>query len=813
LLVASLVMGVRQLGGMQSWELHTYDQMMRLRPDRPPDPRLLVVAITEEDMRLQQRTIISDEVIAQLIERVQENRPAVIGLDLYRDIPQPPGQHLLHQQLQADNVIVVKNLGNTGSDQIPPPSGVVVEQVGFNDIVLDADAVVRRNLLYAKSDGKALYSFSLRLAINYLEEKGHLFTVTPNYLELGRIRFYPLTKTTGGYQGVDDRGYQVLLNYRGAKEVARQVTLTQMLRGEVNPEWIQGKLVMIGTTAPSAKDLFLTPYGISAEELPKTPGVIVHAQMVSQILSTVLDGSPLISCWPDPVEGLWILAWSAIGGLLAYRFRHPLWLGIVTSGLTGGLFGGCIAAFFQGLWVPFVPAAIALTAGSLGVIGYRLVHDAFHDALTGLPNRSLFTKQLQWAIQKGLTRPANQSEEPILAVLLVGIDGFKAINDSFGHRLGDELLVGMTQRLEGCIRSRDQLARIGGDEFAVLLPNVRDAEEATHLADQLQRQITQPFKLNGQDVFTTASIGIVLDQADANYLPEEILRDAHTAMQQAKSSGKSRHQVFVTGMRDQVMTRFQLETDLRHAIERQEFELYYQPMIALQTGKIAGFEALVRWHHPQRGFVHPIEFIPIAEETDLIVPMGKWILQEACRQLQQWQSRFPKQPPLLVSVNLSGRQAAQPDLVELVKQVLQETKIDGHSLKLEITESIAMTDVESTIALLLQLKALNLQLSIDDFGTGYSSLSYLHRFPTDTIKVDRTFVSRMGDGSEDDQIVQTIIILGHNLGMEIVAEGVETAQQLARLRELNCEYAQGYFFSKPISRSAAEALLKSDPQW
>ncbi len=466
-------------------------------------------------------------------------------------------------------------------------------------------------------------------------------------------------------------------------------------------------------------------------------------------------------------------------------------------------------------WVPFVPAAIALIASSAGVVVYRLLYDTFHDALTGLPNRALFVKRLQNAInvQRSHGQTLEKAETSSVAVLFLGLDGFKAINDSFGHRLGDQMLVAMTQRLNACLHPKDQLARVGGDEFAVLRRDIRNTDEVTDLADQLQKQVTDPFKLNGQEVFTTVSIGIVLGRANSDYEPEDILRDAHTAMHQAKASGKARHEVFATGMRVQVMTRLQLETDLRRAIERQEFRLHYQPIVSLQTGKLAGFEALVRWQHPQRGLVPPAEFIPVAEETDLILPMSEWIIWEACRQLKQWQDQFPHDPPLLVSVNFSGRQFSHLELVDQIEHILQETGLDGRSLKLEITESTAMTDVELTIALLQRLKSLNLQLSIDDFGTGYSSLSYLHRFPTNTIKVDRSFVSRMGDGSEEAQIVQTIIVLGHNLGMDIVAEGVETAEQLAKLRSLNCEYGQGYFFSKPLPPEAAAELLESDPQW
>lgn len=815
LLLTGFVLAVRQLGGLQSLELMAFDQMLRQRPNAGADPRLLIVAITEDDIRAQKRWPISDEVVAKLLSQLQQNKPRVIGLDIYRDVPQPPGQTALEKQLQANNVIAVRLLGDIESSGVAAPPSVSPDRVGFSDIVLDPDAVVRRNLLYAESDTESLYSFSLRLSQAYLAKQKQTVQVKFDHLEIGQAVFPPLAHDSGGYQGLDDLGYQVLLNYRTAGEIAHQVTLTQVLNGSVDPNLIRDKVVLIGTTAPSAKDIFLTPFNLAVDESPKTPGVVVHAQMVSQILGTVLDNRPLIWFWAEPGEMLWIWGWSLVGGLLAWRFRHPLALGGAIATAGAGLFVICLGTFLAAGWLPFVPAAIALVATGAGVVVYRLLHDTFHDALTGLPNRALFMKQLRAAINhsnNSSLSPASY-EASTVAVLFLGLDGFKAINDSFGHRLGDQLLVATTKRLKHCLQPTDKLARVGGDEFAILRQEIQVPEEVTLLADQLQAEVTKPYKLNGQEVFTTASVGIVLRQSNSDYEPEDILRDAHTAMHRAKESGKARHEVFVSGMRVEVMTRLQLETDLRRAIERQEFLLYYQPIVSLETGKLAGFEALIRWQHPQRGLVPPGEFIPVAEETNLIIPLSQWIIREACLQLKEWQQHFPQDPPLLVSVNFSGKQLSQPDLVEQIEQTLKEADIDGRSLKLEITESTAMNDVESTIALLQRLKSLNLQLSIDDFGTGYSSLSYLHRFPTNTIKVDRSFVSRMGDGSEDAQIVQTIIVLGHNLSMDIVAEGVETAEQLAHLRKLQCEYGQGYFFAKPLTAAQAEALLKSDPQW
>ena len=542
--------------------------------------------------------------------------------------------------------------------------------------------------------------------------------------------------------------------------------------------------------------------------------VLIHTQMVSQILSAVLDGRPLFWYWPQWLEMLWIWGWSLVGGIVVWRFRHPLTLGIASTIAMTGLFGICFFCFIQSGWVPFVVPALALiaTGSSIGI--YKLFHDSFYDILTGLPNRNLFLKQVRKAIAR-----TKSDEDFLLAVIFLDLDRFKFINESFGHQYGDKLLLAVTQRLKTSLRRTDTVARLGGDEFSILMRGINDVSQATSLVDKLQQKLSLPFNLNGQEIFTSASFGIAFNRAGYDHQSEELLRDAHTAMYRAKSLGKARYEVFSTGMHTQILSRFQLETDLRRAVASlsagtaHEFLLNYQAIVSLKTGKIAGFEVLIRWQHSPGKFISPVEFIPVAEETGLIIPLGEWILRESCHQLSIWQNEFPMQPPLMLSINLSGQQFSQPDLTERIEEIIKTTGLDGHSLKLEITESMAMNDVESTIGIILRLKALNLRFSIADFGTGYSSLSYLHRFPVDTLKVDRSFVSRMEDASEDAAIVQTIVMLSHNLGMDVVAEGVETQLQMDKLRELQCEYGQGYFFSRPLNSEAARALLISQPKW
>ncbi|OLP15798.1 GGDEF domain-containing protein [Leptolyngbya sp. 'hensonii'] len=434
----------------------------------------------------------------------------------------------------------------------------------------------------------------------------------------------------------------------------------------------------------------------------------------------------------------------------------------------------------------------------------KLVHDAFYDALTGLPNRALFVNRLEQAIAR-----VKRYSDDQFAVLFLDLDRFKVVNDSLGHLVGDQLLIAIAQRLQTCLRADDTVARLGGDEFTILLNHVQSVDEVTTVAERIHEVLKSPFNLSGYEVFTTASIGIAF--STANYQEAaDFLRDADTALYHAKERGKAWHSVFDTSMYDRAVALLQLETDLRWAIERQELRVYYQSIVSLETGQITGFEALVRWQHPERGLISPTEFIPVAEETGLIIPIGQWVLREACQHLRRWQEKFPACSPLTVNVNLSGRQFSQLNLVEQIAQTLQEEGLSPQSLKLEITESAIMRNPETAEIVLQQLKDLGIQLCIDDFGTGYSSLAYLHRFPIDVLKIDRSFVNRMNGDDEQLAIVRAIVTLAWNLGMSVVAEGVETMEQVSQLRSLNCEQAQGYFFSKPLNRQAAEILMTTN---
>lgn len=474
----------------------------------------------------------------------------------------------------------------------------------------------------------------------------------------------------------------------------------------------------------------------------------------------------------------------------------------------------------------------------------QLLYNAFYDSLTGLPNKTWFLNSLGRSL-----RQAKRRSDYLFAVLFIDLDRFGTIKYSFGHLVGDLLLSATARRLGTCLDPKDTIARVGIDEFAILLENIRDLGNAIAVADRIHKELSLPFHINGKEMFSTASIGIALGSSDAKICesetyhyydrgsatlkrPEDFLRAADTAMYHAKTMGGGRSALFEPQMQAGAQAMLQLETDLRLALERHELLLYYQPIVNLKTGYIAGFEALVRWQHPTRGLVSPGEFIPVAEGTGAIVPMGAWILEEACRQLQQWHellqfwqgdrshchpddpSFLQLSPPLLtLSVNLAGAQFAYPHLIDQIDEILARTGVNGSCVKLEITETAIVTAAESAASMLLELKKRQLQLCIDDFGTGYSSLSRLQRLPLDILKIDRSFVSHMSVEAESLEIVRTCIVLAHNLGMDVVAEGVETVEQLAQLRALQCEFGQGYLFSKPLDAATATTLLTSMPHW
>lgn len=454
---------------------------------------------------------------------------------------------------------------------------------------------------------------------------------------------------------------------------------------------------------------------------------------------------------------------------------------------------------------------IALIEGTVMDVSERkrleaqMAHDALHDTLTGLPNRTLLLERLGRVIDRRRRRHGAHA-----AVLLLDLDRFKTVNDGMGHGKGDMLLMEVAHRLEKVLPPGSTLARLGGDEFAVLLEDLVDAKETEIMAVKVLGEFALPFSLEGQEMYATASMGVAA--ADPNYLtPEDVLRDADIALHQAKGEGKARYSIFDASMHQRAVKRLHIENDLRKALERHEFFLVYQPIVELKEAHLAGFEALVRWRHPEKGVVPPIDFIPIAEETGIIVPLGRWVLEEACRQLHQWQVSLPQGRDLTMSINISCKQFEGLVLAGEIESICRNAGVKPHSLKLEITESAIIQNPEMAASVLKELKEKGFKLSLDDFGTGYSSLSYLHRFPFHTLKIDRSFISKLEQDEKNDEIVKIINTMARNLGMDVTAEGVETEQQWERLRVLETPYGQGYFFSKPLMADDARIWIEKLP--
>ncbi|MFQ5488140.1 MAG: putative bifunctional diguanylate cyclase/phosphodiesterase [Gammaproteobacteria bacterium] len=432
----------------------------------------------------------------------------------------------------------------------------------------------------------------------------------------------------------------------------------------------------------------------------------------------------------------------------------------------------------------------------------RLVYDTRHDSLTGLLNRNGFLERLESAITL-----AQQDPEQRFAILFLDLDRFKIINDSLGHLAGDEMLVETAARLCAAVHSEDVVGRLGGDEFIILVPEINDTSDAIHLAAHLLKRLKQAIRIFGHEVFTTASIGITLSSRD-DHCAAEILRDADIAMYFAKAQGKSRYAVFDRSMHENAVAQLQLENDLRRALENDEFILYYQPIVSMKSGTISGFESLIRWRHPVKGLISPLDFIPLAEETGLIIPLGKWVLEQACRQLKAWQASSPSLATLTMNVNISARQFWQHSFARRLQQTLKTEGLDPATLGLEITESVIMHDADKAARLFRKLKATGVNIYIDDFGTGYSSLSYLHRFHFDGIKIDRSFVKGMETKKANHELVGTIMLFAKNLQLRVIAEGVETENQVRLLSQLNCEWVQGFLSSRPLPAESAEDLLK-----
>ena len=793
LITSSIVLGIggiRQLGHLEFLELTVFDLMVRSRPATKPDERVTVVAIEESDIKTWQQATFSDRLIAQLLAKLQSEKPAAIGLDIYRDIPLPPGNQELLAQLTADNIVAIEKISPRSAVSAPP--GVPDARIGFNNFLIDSDGTLRRNLLAFKLGSKSRYSFAIQLSKIYLDTKA--IWLEPGFLSLNGVKFPNLEADSGGYQlsASDVRGSQILINYP-VPNSARQLSFSQVMNGDYNQNWIKDKVIIIGYTAPSKKDVFRTPFTGA-----KTAGAVIHAQMVNQILGTVLDGQALWRFVPQWSELGWIWLWSMMGGVLVWRVRHPLALGGSLIATSLGLVAICWVSFLGLIWIPLIPAMLGLLSTTGVVLAYKTFNSSLVDETTELANLEQITALLQQKIDK--------ERKSTLAVLSIDIARLKQVNDSLGASIGDRMLILAKTRIKNCIRPDDKLGRVGAAEFSIIFFPIENPAYVLEIGEQIQQELAQPFEIEGQQIVITTNLGIAFCEPDENIPAQELLRNSNIAQERARIMGKNKSAIFLPRMLSETVAQWELENDLRQAIENEEFEIYYQPIVDLTKDRLAGFEALVRWISPTRGFVSPAEFIPLSETIGAIIPLGSWILQSACQQMRQWQEQFDLGTDLTISINLSSHQF-KPDLFEQVSEILTQSQLTPECLKLEITESAMMDDVESAIALLKRLKSLGIKLSVDDFGTGYSSLSYLQQFSADTLKIDQSFVKELEVSSRNEEIVDIIVTLAHKLDMNVIAEGIEMTEHVEILKALNCEYGQGFFFSKPLNSEDAAELL------
>ncbi|MGB3135919.1 MAG: EAL domain-containing protein, partial [Nodosilinea sp.] len=803
LLSLGLVSAGKRLHLLAPLEMSSFDLLTRLQTQGTPDPRLLLIEVTEADLEAYGWPL-SDQVIADVIAEVQRHQPAVIGLDLYRNMPQAAGQAALARAFKASNVIGIFNVGQQSDRlEVSAPAAWPVDQVGFNDLAIDPDGVLRRSLLYVSASERPFYSFPLRVVLAYHSDLPFQVDRQNDLLRIGDAEFPALLEGDGGYTDIDNGGYQVLMKYRTPYQASPRLTIAQVLAGAVPSDWVKGRVVLIGSTAPSLKDNFFTPFSRAQSSQFVMSGVEIHAQSISQLLDAIAGQPALYRFMPQWGEFLWLLGWSFAAGVAGWTVRRPSLLLLLSGASILGVWGLGSLAFARLVWVPIAePVAASLLALGL-VLTQKALYRSSYDQLTLLPGRDMFLLQVQRALQH---HPGTA-----VTVVFLDIDRFKLINQAFGHLMGDRVLQTIGRRLRQSLPASAQLARVGGDEFAFLLP-VHDSSSVDRWLSRLQTNLSAPFSIARRRLSITSSMGVAM--ADRNHPPSahDLLRDAHTAMYRAKALHEYRHEVFTSTMHEEAVRRLELESHLLNAFENHEFLLHYQPIVCLQSGHITGFEALVRWYRPEEGFVSPGQFIQVTEETGLIVHLGQWIFRAACTQLKAWQQQFPDRS-LKMSINLSRRQLHQADLVDQFGDTLEELALGGDRVQLEVTESMIMRDVDGAVALMHRLKQLGLKLAIDDFGTGYSSLSYLHRFPTDTLKIDQSFVGRMDQSDDDREIVHTIVTLGQKLGMDLVAEGIETENQLKQLRTMGCRRGQGYLFAQPMGCDEATALLANPWPW
>jgi diguanylate cyclase (GGDEF)-like protein len=788
------------LGFLQTIEFWSYNSFTHWRGNRPWDERVIIIAIDDKSLSEIGRFPWTRNLYVQLIQKLEQTEASIVGFDILWSEESPADLQLAAAISRYQKVVLAMAWDKLGKPLLPiaPISNVGVA-VGHILKREDADGVVRQVDLQIKN----IPTFAVSI-----------------------LQAYDLT--TASNTLLPELNQTLTLNWIKKANNVPQVSFSDVIDGKIPASTFRNKIVLVGVTASGIDDL-VTPL----DRNPPASGVYLHATVLQNLLQkNYFTVAKSIDVWSIALLG------SLFIGLILPR--QNLWTGSITAFFLSGLW--LITAFvafqFNYLIEIAIPILMFLLTGfaiavqerwqmqrSLHKVDSQLKYESTHDNLTGLYNRALIETRLQNLLCPQDVSSHRGADQNLLAVLWINLDRFKTINDTFGHPVGNLLLIAVSECISNSIPPNASIARFGGAEFVILLENLDDQQEAIAIADLIQTKLQNPFVINDHEIKIEANIGIKFHQINDIDSPETIsaeilLRDADTAMFYAKKLGNSCNKVFDISMRERVLKRLKLEKDLRKAValcqdpsnqEDQEFLIYYQPILSLSAMEIVGLEALIRWKHPERGLISPIQFIPLAEETGLIIPIGDWIMRNACLQVKSWQQRFPKAKDITISVNLSPKQLAQDDVLEKCLSILQETQLSSEYLKIELTESSIMENHDFAVRVLSQMRQAGIKIYIDDFGTGYSSLAYLHEFPFDGLKIDRSFVNNIHKNSNGMEILQAIISLAHSVKAHIVAEGIENLAQLNYLQDLLSEEGdgQGFFLFRPLDVVAIEAILQT----
>lgn len=819
-----IVLPIAHFEALKPIDFWAYNSFTTWRGDRPWDDRIVIVAIDDASIDKIGRFPWTRDRYVQLLQKLNVAEVSVIGFDILWSESSPNDQQLAEAIMQYQRVVLPMAWDKSGHALLPTGSlsnaGVAIGHILKRE---DADGIVR----------------SIDLEIQDIPVLG-----------IAILQTYALTDSN--IAPLPNLSQPLIINWTRASKNIPQLSFSDVLDGKVSDETLRNKIVLVGVTA-SGIDNLVTPF----DRNPPASGVHLHAMILQNILQT----NALTIVKDQDVWSIALLVSLCMSWLLSRR--NNLWLGnIVTFVLSGLWFAIAFIAFSFNYWLVVVmPILLFLLTGlaialqerwqmqqSLRSANENIIYASNHDRLTGLFNRPFMEERLQNLITKipsnlssnlqwfdkicpnyfKLNELKSSHHQNLIAILWINIDRFKNINDIFGHPIGNLLLVKVAQSLRNCVSNTTLMARFGGAEFVILLENLVDEQAALNIADLIQNRLREPLLIQGNEIAIAINIGIKFHQIESIneqspielVSPETLLRDADTAMFYAQKLGNSYSKVFEPSMRERVVERLQLEKDLRQAVaiiqdsqnqNNQEFLIYYQPIVSFRDMQIVGLEALIRWRHPQRGLISPAYFIPLAEETGLIIPIGDWIMQNACQQLKAWHQSFDSAKDITISVNLSPKQLAQDDALDKCLNILRQTELDPKYLKIELTESSIMENPNFAMLVLRKMQEAGIQIYIDDFGTGYSSLAYLHKFPFDGLKIDQSFVNNINSDHNGTEILQAIIALAQSVNAHIVAEGIESLAQLNYLQDLLSKEGdgQGFFLFRPLDVNAIEALLRS----